>query len=327
MSTLISAIDTIYETIIEMVVRSIRAYTEADTTVHVEEHVPEVRPVALGSVPQNTPSHTFKTVHTILQTPAQQSNSIPIEIGECAIETISENSPMPTVAKEKVLEASLPVTNSLHHTVMYAGAATVPLYPHPTVEFDTQITTIPYGETVLMCEPSGRFFKVIWNTYTGWVLREDLVDRAAYVYPQFVIGEANSVDDTNTARVRTIIKDTFGLNRSEFALQAGEYVLYTLWRKGISIAWPETRPRVPGLWHKILKGVAGVRIGVTPKTGSLMEYVFSGEVGHVAYVEAVFPDDTITISEVNYPDSGIYNERVLVKEEWKDLKPVFISVQ
>lgn len=54
--------------------------------------------------------------------------------------------------------------------------------------------------------------------------------------------------------------------------------------------------------------------------------MMSDEVGHVAYVEAVFPDDTITISEVNFPDSGIYNERSLLKEEWKSLKPVFIQI-
>jgi surface antigen len=49
------------------------------------------------------------------------------------------------------------------------------------------------------------------------------------------------------------------------------------------------------------------------------------EVGYLAYVEAVFPDDVITISEANFPDAGIYNERSLTKEEWKDLRPIFIQ--
>ena len=57
-----------------------------------------------------------------------------------------------------------------------------------------------------------------------------------------------------------------------------------------------------------------------------MEYLFENEVGHLTYVEAVFPDTTIAISEVNFPDSGMYNERQLTKEEWKEFKPVFISV-
>jgi surface antigen len=58
-----------------------------------------------------------------------------------------------------------------------------------------------------------------------------------------------------------------------------------------------------------------------------MEYVDENEIGHLAYIEAVFPDDTVALSEVNYPDSGTYNERELSKLEWKELRPVFIVVQ
>jgi hypothetical protein len=211
---------------------------------------------------------------------------------------------------------------------MYAGNIQVPVYKNPTIEFDTKIGDIPYGEMVMMLEPRGRFSRVVWNEVEGWVLREDLVDRAARVYPEFMIGQENSVDHPNTVHVRAILGDVFGIGRSEFSLQAGEYVLYRLWKKGIRIVWPQTEsPRVPGLWHKILKGVSGIHIGVTPKVGSIMEYMFNDDIGHLAYVEAVFPDNTITISEVNYPDAGIYNEREITKEEWRELKPVFISVR
>jgi hypothetical protein len=188
------------------------------------------------------------------------------------------------------------------------------------------IATISYGEMFMVLEPRGRFFRVLWNGKEGWVLREDLVDRAVNVYPQFVKGEENPVDHSNTAHIRAILGDPFGLSRSEFALQAGEYVLYKLWRKGLRIEWPDIRPRVPGLWHKILKGSEKVHVGVTPRVGSVMEYMLNEDIGHLAYVEAVFPDDTITISEANFPDSGIYNERELKREEWRELKPVFIQV-
>ena len=147
------------------------------------------------------------------------------------------------------------------------------------------------------------------------------------VYPEFRIGQENSVDHPNTAHVRAILGDTFSIGRSEFPLQAGEYALYRLWKKGIRIEWPTIRPRVPGLWHKILKGTPKIHVGVTPKAGSIMEYMLNNDVGHLAYVEAVFPDNTIAISEVNFPDSGIYNERELTKEEWKELRPVFISTR
>ena len=83
---------------------------------------------------------------------------------------------------------------------------------------------------------------------------------------------------------------------------------------------------MPGLWHEILAQTAGVHIHTEPKIGMIMEYVTDDEMGHLAYVEAVFPNETITISEVNNPDSGIYNEREYTKEEWKLLQPVFLEV-
>lgn len=213
------------------------------------------------------------------------------------------------------------------NTLVYIRGVSVPIYKNPTIEFDTQIGTIPYGEMAMMLEPRGRFIKIVWNTIEGWVLRDEVVDRAAHIYPEFIVGEENSVDHPNTAHVRAILGDIFGIGHSEFALQAGEYVLYKLWRKNIRIEWPAVRPRVPGLWHKILRGIPRIQMGVSPKVGSVMEYMLTNDMGHLAYVEAVFPDNTIAISEVNYPDSGIYNERQLTKEEWKELRPVFIQLQ
>jgi surface antigen len=65
---------------------------------------------------------------------------------------------------------------------------------------------------------------------------------------------------------------------------------------------------------------------VRPKTGSILEYVLPDGRGHVAFVEAVFPDETINISETDYPEGGGYNERVMTQEEWRELKPVFIQI-
>ncbi len=218
-------------------------------------------------------------------------------------------------------------TDTTKNMVMYAGNISVPVYKNPTIEFDTQVTKISYGEMVMMVEVKGRFCKIVWKEVEGWVLRDDVVDRAVRVYPKFVVGQENGVDAENTARVRSLIGDPFGLGYSEFNLQAGEYILYRLWKRSFNITWPETRPRVPGLWHKILRGVPRIHIGVIPKVGGIMEYVDANEIGHLSYIETVFPDDTIVLSEVNYPDSGIYNERELSKAEWKELRPVFIVVQ
>jgi surface antigen len=60
-----------------------------------------------------------------------------------------------------------------------------------------------------------------------------------------------------------------------------------------------------------------------------MEMFFGDDMspkGHVSYVEAVFPDKSIQVSEANWPEDGIYNERVMVEEEWRALAPHFIVV-
>ena len=222
------------------------------------------------------------------------------------------------------VEKNIDVTE-VQNTILYVCEVNVSMYENPTIEFDTQVGVVPYGEAVTMHEARGRFFHVTWNGLTGWVLRDDLADRVSRVYPEFRVGQEHSVDHPHTAQVRAILGNEFGVGRSEFPLQSGEYVVYKLWRKGIRIQWPDIRPRVPGLWHTILKGLPQVHMGVMPKVGTVMEYMLDTDVGHVAYVEAVFPDDTISISEVNFPDSGIYNERILTKEEWKSLKPIFIQ--
>lgn len=301
MNLFLETLDTLYFSIIGLTVRCIRAYTNAqeDIKAYVVEDVYDADEVA--GIEKDIPKEdqeiietpTFKGIYEILKTPTSIQNS---------------------------------VVGYVKGTRMYVGNTAVPIYRNPTIAFDTCIRTMPYGEMVTMLEPRGRFYKIIWKEIEGWVLRDDLVENAVQVYPTFVIGEEQSVDHPNTARVRTVLGDIFGLQRSNFPLQAGEYVLYQLWKKGIYITWNEVRPRVPGLWHKILKGTHGVHIGVVPKSGSIMEYMLHDDIGHLAYVEAVFPDETITLSESNFPDSGMYNERKLLKEEWKAVKPVFITV-
>lgn len=290
MATITSSVDIVFDKVLHISVGIVEWFLRLYVPDRTESERDASEGEMVTDVSEEVPQ-TFKTVRDILGTPARVG-----AIGQ-------------------------------KHTVMYAHAPQVSVYKNPTIEFDARVATIPYGEMVLMIEPQGRFFKVVWNEIEGWVLREDLADRAIRVYPEFTIGQENSVDHPNTAHVRTIINDEFGMGRSEFPLQAGEYVLYRLWKKGIRIDWPPERPRVPGAWHRILRGVPRVHASVASKVGSIMEYVFEHDIGHLAYVEAVFPDETITISEVNYPDLGIYNERELTKEEWTALKPVFITVE
>lgn len=227
---------------------------------------------------------------------------------------------------ESIISPEREVPSGGKNTIMYVGSTELPMYKNPTPEFDAVSATLSYGDMVMMIEEKGRWSRVVHGEEEGWMLRDELVDRAAHVYPKFVIGEQNNADDPNTFRVRAMLHDMFGGAAADLPLQAGEYIMYRLIRKGLQVSWPQVRPRVPGAWHSILKGVPGVHIGVTPKTGSVMEYMYTDEIGHLAYVEAVFPNETINISEVNYPDSGIYNERVLTRDEWREFKPVFVQI-
>lgn len=219
-------------------------------------------------------------------------------------------------------ERSFPEKN----TVMYTGSSHTAVWQEPTTAFDSVVAHIPYGALVMILEQRGRWSRIVYREIAGWVLRDELIDRAAYVYPEFSIGVPNGAEDPNTLRLRAVIEDEFNGGAAELPLQSSEYVWYRLCRKNVHLAWPAQRPRTEGTWHTVLKGLENVHIGIQPKVGAVMEYSTDEGIGHLAYVEAVFPDDTLSISEVNFPDQGAYNERVLTKEEWRELKPVFIEV-
>ena len=122
-----------------------------------------------------------------------------------------------------------------------------------------------------------------------------------------------------------MIADVFSGGEAGLPLHSEEYIYYKLFSRGIVLPDVEDRPRVAGSWQKLFKGVSGTHISVRPKTGSIMEYVTEEDEGHVAYVEAVFPDESISLSEVGIPTNGYYNERMLSKEVWQELKPVFLQ--
>lgn len=239
-------------------------------------------------------------------------------------EGIEDNVPQTFRSAADILDHSL---RPQKNTVLYVGEDNTPLYTNPTTEFDGVVATLPYGAMVMALENKGRWVNISYANHTGWALRDMFFDRAAYVHPDFVVGEPNDTDSINTLRTRACIGNEFHADKAELPLTAGEYVLYRLYKKGVrTVPWPDARPRIPGIWHELLRGREQVYITIEPQGGSIMEYVREGGEGHLAFVEAVFPDDTISLSEVDYPDQGIYNERVLSREEWRELRPVFIGV-
>ncbi|QQR64469.1 CHAP domain-containing protein [Candidatus Kaiserbacteria bacterium] len=324
MQIMVATIDTVYAWMMRLSLRVVNSVLETYAPrTKVETQKDTVLSDAVTMHEKVT--STFKTMKDVLYAYPKRMLA-----GREVVSEVYQDSPVVTALKKAVAHTEVQTIDEgvriQKNTVMYVRSVRVPIFKNPTIEFDGQIGEVSFGEMVIVLEPRGRFYHIMWNTIEGWVLKEDIADRALRVYPVFVIGEENGVDHPNTAHTRAILRDVFGIARSEFALQSGEYVLYRLWRKGRHIVWPEIRPRVPGVWHTILRGSRQIHIGVMPKVGAVMEYMLSSEMGHVAYVEAVFPDHTITISEANFPDGGIYNERVLTKEEWKELHPVFMTV-
>ncbi len=292
MSTIYTVIDGVYDFTVGRTIGYVQAYLDLGTITEDVQHVhgdsQETSPADPLDSDEETAPETFKTLSTILESRT--------EVG------------------------------STTHTIAYTNIAETPLFLMPTKEFDTVVQTIPYGSMVLILEERGRFSRVSYGSGEGWIARDALADRAAHVYPQFTIGEEQAYNNANTIRLRSFIKDEFRGGEVECSLQAGEYVLYKLMRHGSAIPWGSERPRIPGRWHQMLKGASEVRISTEPAQGSVMECILKDDIGHLAFVEAVFPDESITISEVNYPDRGIYNERTLTREGWQTLGAVFIKV-
>lgn len=227
------------------------------------------------------------------------------------------------------VEYAAPSITLLKNTVMYTASYAAPLKHAPSHKDDATIAVLPYGSMVMVIKVEDAWAYVISGAHAGWIYAADLEDRAAHVYPSFHIGEPNRDDDPSTIRLRALIQDEFGAGELGLPLQAEEYVLYRLYRRNVRPSWPQIRPRSPGLWAQILKEIDGVILSERPKGGAIMEFSISGtpdreSLGHVAYVDAVFPDDSIQITEANWPEAGVYNERVLVKEEWEALRPTFL---
>lgn len=213
----------------------------------------------------------------------------------------------------------------IQEDVGYVTAVNAPLYQQPVRELDTVIAEIPYGARVALGERQGTWRQVMYRNRAGWVSDEVVKTRAGECQPFFVNGEYCAADSGVTERTRLIINDVLYGGESGVPLSGEEYVYYRLLTHGVVPPAIEARPRRAGTWQHLFKGERGVHVTVRPKTRSVMEYIDQEAVGHVAYVQAVFPDETIHIAEVGYPQSGFYQERTLDQETWQALKPVFLQ--
>lgn len=152
----------------------------------------------------------------------------------------------------------------------------------------------------------------------------------------FVKGQPNPATCQNTIEARKLIKDVLGGGKRGDALQCTEYVSYRLKSKlGIDIQWPVSSGRNGGMWPKIFKTANMYRVLDEPEVNCSMSLTAGissdpavNAIGHVVFVEEVFTDGSIRISEANWPHDGIYNERVLPKTKWQNqYKAQFVSFQ
>lgn len=208
----------------------------------------------------------------------------------------------------------------------FVGEVDAYLYSDPVIAFDTALVTVPYGQSVLLKKVGGRWAEVeTTKGQSGWMLKDVLALKQEDVRPHLLPDIFYDAHHPDTIKLRACIGDEFGGARADLPLSSAEYVTYQLSLRQMQVEWDIDSPRVAGSWQYKLRGEKGVYMNVLPKTHSVMEYSV-GEVGHLAFVEAVFPDRSIKISEVGSPEEGCYREAILTQEEYRELGPVFISV-
>lgn len=223
------------------------------------------------------------------------------------------------------ITASYP-SESIYGDVGYALLPDTFLYALPTRTFDGVVSRLAYGATFNIINTQGKWVQVEYKNVTGWIHEDSVTKNKNKITPQFTYEKSYDADSESTLLLRAVIDDSFHSAGLARMLQDVEYVTYRLLERGLTIAWPPVRPRIAGTWQRILKGVRGVHMGIHPKTGSVMEYINADNTGHVAFVESVYPDESITVSEIGYPEEGVFHERTITKEEWIELRPIFIEI-
>ncbi len=208
---------------------------------------------------------------------------------------------------------------------LYTTTAKTSLYKSPNRWSDNQIERLQYATKLRGGERTGQFVSVSQHdgVSDGWVLVESVTDTEATVFPHFFDSQYYDAANSETHKLRQLLDDDFANRALNLPLQANEYVAYRLQQAGRTVLWPKKIGRLAGQWHQILRGQTGVHSTIVPQAQSVMETILDPSAGRLAYVEAVYPDESISICEVA---DGIYRERSLTADEWRELRPVFISI-
>lgn len=183
----------------------------------------------------------------------------------------------------------------------------------------------------------GPWVKVKLGGEEGWVHTDYITEvkpssaQAIQQVVQFIKGQVNLAGSEITKAVRKVINDEFHGGAENDHLNCTEYVQYRIKTKlGIDIKWPVKSGRDGGKWWKIFQDVGLYKILTEPKPNCAMCFTAgistdpkTNEIGHVAFVEEVFPDWSVRISEANWlppgqKPQGQYSERVIPKSRWQN---------
>lgn len=235
--------------------------------------------------------------------------------------------PTPVIAPPTV------VTTAVTHDLSLSAGAIAYVAVHETAcyiravhSFDGVIARLAYGTAVLVGRRTGRFVEVAAGKVTGWVLFDDITTDEQHLFPVCVPGELYDAYHPTTTAIRSLLNDAFAAQTLLLPLTPEEYVTYRLRLQKITLAWPAVRPRLAGNWHTQLRGVRGVRMGIEPKTGALMEWISEAGVGCLAWVEAVSPGEIIQLVGVGLETEGKCTRWTVAPDVWHEWRPVFISV-
>lgn len=261
--------------------------------------------------------------------PYKVSDEKTINTYQQTLQKIQNSTPEPVVASRVIDHATLTGNNVEVLRVgdqYFIGVIGAYLYNDPILAFDNALVRLDYGQQVRLVSLQGRWAHIRCADVDGWIFKDGLVVQSNDVYPRFTPEVQYDAHHEQTIKLRACIDDVFGGARGEHALSPAEFVQHRLQQKKRNITWGTIRMRIPGTWQRKLRGQLGIHIGISPKTESVMEYVVDG-IGHLAFVEAVFPDGSIKITEIGKHDDSSYTEETLQPEQWREQRPVFIEVE
>lgn len=258
---------------------------------------------------------------SVLVTELTKEREVQVSISLIAKKTELENS----LFSNKEIASQISVDEYRVGDQYFIGEVDTHLYSDPVIAFDTAVKDLPYGQSVLLKKIGGRWAEVETASSTGWVLKDSLALRREDVLPSLVEDVVYDAHHAETIKLRAAIGDEFGGARADLPLSAAEFVTYKLQQHKLKINWNTDSPRVAGSWQFKLKGVNGIHMTVIPKTHTIMEYSLE-DIGYLAFVEAVFPDSSVKITQVGFPEDGYYREVILTQEEYREFRPVFIEV-